>query len=296
MNIKNRPLAGQAALLAASLLWGTSFVILKNTLESVGTLWILAVRFTIAALLLGLLAGKRLLCLDRRTWRGGILMGLSLAAAYLFQTYGLKYTTPGKNAFLTAVYCVLVPFFAWGIYRRRPGLHHVLAALLCLAGIGFVSLSGAESGFNRGDALTLVCGVFYALQIIVVVQYGGESDALSLSVIQFAAAALICWAGALPLESPPVGVPASAWFSIVYMGVVCTGLCFFLEVWGMRWTPSTAAALIMTLESVFGTLTSVIFYHERITLKLLIGFSLIFVSVLIAETGLNFKKEKTTEP
>ncbi len=293
MNIKNRPLAGQAALLAASLLWGTSFVILKNTLESVGTLWILAIRFTIAALLLGLLAGKRLLCLDRRTWRGGVLMGLCLAAAYLFQTYGLKYTTPGKNAFLTAVYCVLVPFFAWGIYRRRPGLHHVLAALLCLAGIGFVSLSGAEIGFNRGDALTLVCGVFYALQIIVVEQYGGEDgDALCLSAVQFAVAALVCWAGALLFEPVPSDVPSGAWLSIAYMGFVCTGLCFFLEAWGMKRTPSSTAAVIMTLESVFGTLTSILFYHERVTAKLLTGFALIFVSVLLSETGLGLIKKE----
>ncbi len=292
-----RSLAGRAALFSTSLLWGTSFVILKNTLESVGPLWILAIRFTMAALLLGLFAGKRLLRLSKQQKRGGALMGLCLAAAYILQTYGLRYTTPGKNAFLTAVYCVMVPFLAWGIYRRKPKLQHVLAAFLCLAGIGFVSLQGGESGFNKGDALTLSCGLFYALQIIVVEEYGGgQGDALSLSVLQFAVAAIVCWLGALPLEAPPVSVPADAWFSIAYMGLVCTGLCFFLEAWGMQYTPSSTAAVIMTLESLFGTLTSVLFYHERVTAKLLLGFALIFVSVLMAETGLHlFKKndEKT---
>ena len=120
MKTQNRALAGRAALVTTALLWGTSFVILKTTLESVGTLWILAIRFTLATQLLGLFAAKRLKGLSPRVLRGGSLMGLSLAAAYIVQTYGLFYTTPGKNAFLTAVYCVLVPFLAWGIYRRKP--------------------------------------------------------------------------------------------------------------------------------------------------------------------------------
>lgn len=293
MKTQNRALAGRAALVTTALLWGTSFVILKTTLESVGTLWILAIRFTLATQLLGLFAAKRLKGLSPRVLRGGSLMGLSLAAAYIVQTYGLFYTTPGKNAFLTAVYCVLVPFLAWGIYRRKPKTQHVLAAFLCLAGIGFVSLSGSESPFNRGDALTLLCGVFYALQIIVVEQYGGEDgDALCLSAVQFAVAALVCWAGALLFEPVPSDVPSGAWLSIAYMGFVCTGLCFFLEAWGMKRTPSSTAAVIMTLESVFGTLTSILFYHERVTAKLLTGFALIFVSVLLSETGLGLIKKE----
>ena len=291
MNSHDHIFAGQAALFGTALLWGTSFVILKHTLESVGTLWILAIRFTLAAILLGLFSGRRLTRISRRQLRGGFLLGISLAAAYILQTYGLKLTTPGKNAFLTAVYCVMVPFLAWGVYHRRPGLRHVLAALLCLAGIGFVSLSSAERGLNPGDLLTLACGVFYALQIVIMEQYGGEDgDALCLSFLQFAVAALICWAGALPLEPVPVNVPAGAWLSIGYMGFVCTGLCFFLEAWGMKYTPSSTAAVILTLESVFGTLTSILFYHEKITIRLMIGFVLIFVSVLLAETG---QKEKT---
>ena len=293
MKTKHHRLAGQAALFGTALLWGTSFVILKNTLDSIGVLWVLAIRFTLAALLLGAFAGKKLLRLGSRQIRGGVLLGVTLAAAYILQTYGLKLTTPGKNAFLTAVYCVMVPFLAWGIYRRKPGLQHVLAAILCLAGIGFVSLSGGEADVNPGDLLTLACGLFYALQIVIVEQYGGgDGDALSLSALQFGVAALICWAGALPLEPVPAGVPTDAWLSIAYMGFVCTGLCFFLEAWGMKYTPSSTAAVILTLESVFGTLTSILFYHEQVTPKLLIGFALIFVSVLLAETGLGMKTKQ----
>lgn len=285
-------LLGRLALLITTMIWGTSFVILKNTLDSVGTLWVLSLRFTGAALLLGLAAGRRLRGMDRALIRGSVLMGLCLAAAYIVQTYGLYYTTPGKNAFLTAVYCVLVPFMAWGIYRRRPGAANILAAFLCLAGIGFVSLGEGLRDVNVGDVLTLFCGVFYGLQIIILEQYAGKGDPLSINAVQFATAALVCWAGALLFESVPRAVPAPAWLSIAYLSAVCTALCFFLQAWGMRYTPSSTTAVIMSLESVFGTLISVLFAHEAVTGRLLLGFALIFAAVLLSEVKFTFRKER----
>ena len=167
---ENKALLGRLAILATALIWGTSFVILKTTLDTVGTLWVLAIRFTVSALLLGLFAGKKLRRMDKAVFKGSIQMGLCLAVAYIVQTYGLMYTTPGKNAFLTASYCVLVPFMAWGIYKRRPSAANVLAALLCITGIGFVSLGDLGGGVNIGDMLTLLCGIFYAFQIIIMEQ------------------------------------------------------------------------------------------------------------------------------
>jgi len=281
--MKKHQAAGRLALLATALIWGTSFVIMKNALDSIGALWLLAIRFTGAALALGALCFKRLRRIGRRALRGGALMGLCLAAAYIAQTYGLVYTTPGKNAFLTNTYCVLVPFMAWLVYRRRPSGAHVLAALLCVAGVGLVSLGTLGGGVNVGDLLTLLCGVFYAGQIIVLEQYGGEADALSLTALQFGVSALICWAGALLFESAPAALPGSAWLSLVYLSLMCTALCFFLEAWGMRRTSGTTAALLMTLEAPFGVLSSVLFYHERMTLRLALGFTLIFAAVIVSE-------------
>ena len=283
--MNNKAVWGRLALLLTAFIWGTSFVVLKNALDSIGILWILAIRFTVSALLLGLAAGKKLRKLDRRTFRGSMIIGAFLATAYIVQTFGLNYTTPGKNAFLTATYCVLVPFLAWLIYKRRPGAHNLLAAVLCLTGIGFVSLSGAGSGFNKGDALTLGCGIFYALQIIAVEQYIHGGDAVSISAVEFATAALICWVGALLFEPAPGPLSGSMWLTIAYLSVACTALCFFLQAWGMQYTSSSTAAVLMTLESVFGTLVSVLFYHEPMTVKLVIGFALIFFAVLLSETG-----------
>ena len=285
--MNRKSLLGRLALWLTAFLWGTSFVIVKSTLDSLGVLWILALRFLGATLLLSIAAGKRLFSLDRRSLMGAVLMGLSLAAAYLFQTYGLVYTTPGKNAFLTAVYCVLVPFLAWAVYHRRPRSYHVIAAVLCLAGVGFVSLDHFDGRFNLGDMLTLVCGLFYALQIIVMEQYvgGGEHDTVSISAVQFGPSAVICLIGALLFEPFPTGAPASAWWSLVYLSAVVTALCFFLQALGLESTPSATASVILVFESVFGVLTSILLYHEPMSLRLGIGFALIFLAVLLSESG-----------
>ena len=286
--MKNKTVLGRAALFGATLFWGTSFVILKNALDSVPTLWILAVRFSIAALLLALVAGKRLKTMGRASFVGSVLIGLCLAAAYIFQTYGLKYTTPGKNAFLTATYCVLTPFFAWMAYKRRPGFANVLAAFLCIIGIGLVSLNGDGRGINPGDLLTLVCGAFYAIQIILMERYVGDCDALSVSTVEFATAALVCWVGTALFETAPGPLSPSLWLSILYMAVICTALCFFLQAWGIQYTPASTAAVILTFEAVFGALCSLLFYHEELSLKMLAGFVLIFLSILLSETSPHF--------
>ena len=112
---------GRLCLIGCTFLWGTSFVVLKNALDSMPTLWILAIRFLGAALLMLLFGVKQLSKLDRGYWKGGAVMGVFLAVAYIIQTYGLVYTTPGKNAFLTATYCVLVPFLMWLIEKKMLG-------------------------------------------------------------------------------------------------------------------------------------------------------------------------------
>jgi len=281
----NYPLLGRLALLITTIVWGTSFVVLKNTLESVGTLWVLAIRFCTAALIMLLFTWKKVRRASPRCRKGGLLIGLSLALAYIVQTYGLVYTTPAKNAFLTATYCVLTPFFSWFVYKRRPAMSHFIAAVICVTGIGFVSLSDGFSDVNLGDVLTLCCGAFYAIQILLVERYSDAGDAATLSALQFSAAGILCLVLALLFEPFPTGLDSSTWLSIGYLSVMCTALCFFLETWGIRYTPASTAALIMTLESVFGVLFSVLLYHEVITARIALGFVLIFAAVIIAETN-----------
>lgn len=293
--LKNKGLWGRTALLGTALIWGSSFIIFKNTLNSIGTLWLLTIRFVIATVFLLAVCWRKIIKMPRRCFVGSVYMGLCMTAAYLFQTYGLVYTTAGKNAFLTATYCMIVPFLAWWIYKRRPGVHNVAASILCIVGIGFVSLDNGFGGMNIGDVLTLICGFFYALQIVMTEEYVKECDALSLTAVQFAVSGLICLVLALLFEPFPASLPREAYFTIAYLGIVSTAICWFLQAWGMKYTPSSTATVLMTLESVFGVIFAAIFGNESVSSAALLGFFIILISELLNELGAGLFKRKTPD-
>ena len=293
MNTHGKAALGRLCLLGATLLWGSSFVVLKTTLDTVPTLWILAIRFTGGALLMGLPSIKQLLKLDSGCLKAGALMGVALYAAYTLQTFGLEHTTPGKNAFLTATYCVITPFLWWAFTRKRPDGFNIAAAFVCITGMALVSLSDGLS-IGLGEALTMCCGFFYALHIIFTSRGVEKYGVGVLTTLQFATAALLCWVTA-PLSAPfPEVIPASNWLSIAYLCVMCTGVCYILQTLGQKYTSPQTSSILLTLESVFGTLISVVFYHEQLTFRELSGFVLIFIAVLISETKLEFLRRPRT--
>lgn len=287
----NKALIGRSALIATTLIWGTSFVVFKSALEDITPLWVLAIRFGGAALIMLLAAIPKLKELDKNYVIGGAVMGLCLAAAYTLQTYGLVYTTPGKNAFLTATYCILVPFLCWLLFKKKPDRYNVSAAVICLVGMGFVCLND-DLSVNLGDMLTVSCGLFFGLHIIATSHYVECRNVLLLTMLQFAVAGALCLVFAMLFEPRPANIPGSSWVSIAYLTVVCTGVCFFLQTVGQKYTPPSAVAVIMTLESVFGTALSIIMGQENITVKIAFGFCLIFVAIFISETKLEFLRKK----
>ena len=207
-------------IILATIIWGSSFVVMKNSVNVLPTFWLLAIRFSFAALVLGVVFWKRWKLLDRQYLIGGTVMGFCIFLAYAFQTFGLDLTTSGKNAFFTAVYCVIVPFLYWAIARRRPDRYNVLAAFLCVAGIALVSVTGeSATAFNLGDVLTLVGGFFFACHIVAVAKYSEGRDIFLLTTLQFASFALFSWLGALfasPAPDPAV-FNGGLVFSLVYL-------------------------------------------------------------------------------
>ena len=278
---------GRLALLGAALIWGSSFFIMKNTVDDVPVFLLLAIRFSVAFVLLGAVFFRRLLRVDRRLLLGGALCGCMLLGAYATQTFGLLDTTPGKNAFLTAVYCVLVPFLTWLVYRRPPTRWNWLAAVMCIAGIGFVSL-GDDLSFSTGDGLTLLSGLCYALHIMCLSHFGKKGDPLALTIIQFGVTAGLAWVFHLLTESGSAFPATDIWPQLLYLAVFCTGVTITLQAVGQKLTPPSQAAILLSLESVFGVIFSLLAGSETLTLQLFCGFTLIFISVIISETQLSF--------
>jgi len=279
-------------IVAATLIWGSTFFIPKDTLDQVDAMFLLAFRFTFAAVLLALVFWRRWKNMDRSYWWRGGLMGVLLCSAYTVQTYGLKGTTPGKNAFFTAVYCVIVPFLHWFVDKRRPDRWNVLAAVMCVAGIGLVSWDGGFA-LSWGDGLTLVSGFLYACHIVAVARFSQGRDVFLLTVLQFAAAAVCCWAGTLFTGGfPSEGLSARAWLVLLYLAVFATSLGLMFQNVGEKYTEPSSAALLLSLEAPFGVAFSVAFGSESPTPFMYLGFGLIFLAVVCSETKLDFLKKK----
>ena len=290
-NGQKRGALAKAALLVATLIWGSTFIIFKDAMNGLPQLFILAFRYLVATVILSAVFFKKLRLINKTyLWQGAVL-GVFLAAAYIFQTYGLQGTTPGKNAFLTAVYCVLVPFVSWAFFGGRPDRFNFLAAATCLAGIGFVSLDG-DLSVMPGDWLTLVGGVFFALHIAFVARFNSDKDAVTLTLVQFFTAGVICGAGSLCFETLPSSVPPAAWTEIIYLAVCGTAVAMLLQNVGQKYVSSSSAAIILSLEALFGVLFSVIFGYENLSVKLVIGFALKFFAIITSETKWKFVRRR----
>ncbi len=269
----------------ATVIWGSSFVIVKDMTGYISPAWILFIRFSIATAILSLSFVKyRELYFKRTNALYGIGIGAALFLGYYFQTLGITDTTPGKNAFLTATYCVIVPFSAWLLMRRRPNRFNAIAAVLGIAGIGLISLDGGF-GIGFGDAMTLVSAVFYALHITLVSKFAKERSIYVLTIWQFFAVALCSLIVALALEAPPdfSSFPAEAWPSILYLSVIVTALALLFQNIGQAHLPPASAALLLSLESVFGVLFSIALGAEALTLQVAGGFVLVFAAIVVSE-------------
>ena len=281
-------------IIIATLVWGSTFFILKDTLDSVDLQFLLAFRFTMAAVVLALVFWKHWKGMDRSCWWRGAVMGVFLYAAYTVQNLGLMETTPGKNAFFTAVYCVIVPFLYWVVDRLRPDRFNVLAAVLCIVGIGFVSWDGGFS-IGYGEWMTLLSGLLYACHIVATSKFAQGRDVFLLTVIQFATTAVCCWVGTLITGGfPAAGLPARAWWVLIYLAIAATTLALLFQNIGQKYTSPSSAAVLLALEAPFGVAFSVIFTEENPTPFMYFGFLLIFVAVLCSETKFSFLKRKKT--
>lgn len=273
-------------LLAATVIWGIAFVVMKDAVDVLPPAQLIGVRFFLTGLLMAAVFHRSL----KGTWNGPCLKaGLVLAAvtflAFWVQTIGLADTTPGKNAFLTATYCVIVPFMLWLLAGKRPTLANVGAALLCIAGIGLVSLTAGAFTMEFGDVMTLLCAVFFAAQIIAISHYSKQFNVLALTVYQFLFGGLMgLLVGGVTEPAPNLAAltPEFA-FNLFYLVVFASGLCYLFQNVGLAHVAPAQGSLLLSLESVFGVLASVLLYGEVVTGRMLIGFALIFAAILLSE-------------
>jgi drug/metabolite transporter (DMT)-like permease len=279
-------LRADLALAVITLIWGSTFVVVKNALDDLSTLLYLAARFSLATVAVLMFYRGRLSTAMENPWpslRGGVLAGLCLIAGYTFQTSGLRYTTPSMSAFLTGLTTLLVPFLSSIVYKKAPHLSEGIGVVVATAGLGLLTLRGDRFDFGKGELLTLGCTVAYASHILVLGRYSHIGSLELLSVTQMATAALAASLTFWWAETPRARWTPSALAAVAVTGLLSSALAFSVQAWAQRRTTPTHTALVFALEPVFAALTSYLVIGEILPGRAMGGAMLILAGILLAE-------------
>ena len=273
----------KGALFLTAVLWGSTFTIGKLAAEVFSASFIIAFRFLVASLALLVVAYPQRKQLDKTYWINGFWMGLSLFISYILQVGGLALdTSPGKSAFLCTTYSVMVPFFYWFVTKEPPKLRHIVCVFLCMTGVGILSLTGGW-GMSAGDFLTVASGVPCAFNMVISAIVSKDRNVLLLTTIELWVVTILAWIFVFAGNSFPSAFPLAAVGGIVYLGLIATALCLFLQSYGLKHAEPAIGGMIISLESVFGVIFSVILYHEKITVRMLFGFAVIFAAIVLSQ-------------
>ena len=283
-------------LVLVAIIWGSGFTASKLALDSgFGPFYIMAFRFTIAAIIMKVVFFKKLKNITKEELRAGAIIGAFLFFAFGTQTVGLLFTTPSKNAFLTGTNVVMVPFIYWAISRVKPDIYSLIAAVACFLGIGTLSYDGSFS-MGLGDTLSLICAVGFACHISLTGYFAKKIDVIKIAYLQMAVAAILSIIAALFFEKLPEEFNKTGVLSVVYLGIFSTMVAFFLQTMAQKYTTASRTAIILSTEAIFGTLFSVLLLSEQLTINMIIGGCAIFFAIITVETKWDFLKPKKRSP
>jgi len=287
---KKKSLYADMSLFIVAILWGGGFVAVKDALDNITPMYIMAMRFGLSFALMAIIFWKKIKKVTKKDLAAGTVVGIFLFTAFTAQTVGLQYTTAGKQAFLTGTNVVIVPFLVWILHKKAPDIYTVIAAFLSLLGIGLLTVQGSVLSINLGDMLTLLCALLFAAHIVSVGYYAEKIDPIILAAAQLGAAAVFSVISALIFEPVPKALDLSGIWAVCYLGIFSTMVAFLIQTVAQKYTYSTHAAVILCTESVFGSIFAVLILHDKFSVEMILGCILIFVAILTSETKWSFIK------
>lgn len=283
--MKNRYVA-DLSLFAVALMWGLSFITMKDALFHIGAFNLLGLRFIIAAVISALIFYKQFLKVDLMTIKRGIIIGLFLFLGYALQTYGLHFTSASKSAFITGFNVVLVPLFAQIIIKQKPGISEIAAGVIAFIGIGFLSLTGNISSINKGDILTLLGAFAFALQIIMIGKYSKDSNNINSAIVQIAFVGLLSALISFLNGNFIIPKEVSIWKSILFLSLFCTAFSFIAQNIAQKHTTPSRTSLIFTFEPVSAAVFAYFLLGEVLPPLGLLGATMIVFGMLLSELDL----------
>ena len=293
--MKKKQLGNSLLLLLTATIWGSAFVAQSVGMEHVGPFTFTFSRSIIGGIVLLpciLLLGKwKKGFATKVEWIGGICCGIALCVASNFQQVGIQFTTVGKAGFITALYVVLVPIFGLFLKKRVPIL---IWGCVGLSVVGLYLLCMPTGAFTLalGDLLVLICAVLFTVHILVIDHFSPKGDGVVISCIQFFTCGILSGIPMLFFENPSVGSMLDAKWSILYAGVLSSGVAYTLQVVAQKNVNPTVASLIMCLESVVAVLAGWIVLGQDMSSREILGCVLMFVAIVLAQLPV---PEKTKE-
>ncbi|HVY93221.1 MAG TPA: DMT family transporter [Bryobacteraceae bacterium] len=268
------------ALFGLAVVWGSTFVVIKAALAGISPLLFIAARFTLASAILFPLYRRRI---KRSAIPGGILVGVLLFGGFVLQTEGLALTTPSKSAFLTGLSIPMVPFVNSVVYRTRPQIFEVIGILIASFGMALMTLPSGRFEMTRGDLLSLLCAIVFALQFVALSHFSKSAGFETVSVMQVAVTAVLAILGTLAFGAVRFEPSAALGASVLATGLLATALAFTTMAWAQQFTTPVRAALILALEPAVAWLTSWTVTGEVLPIRGKMGAALILAGVLLVE-------------
>ena len=286
----------ESGLLLIGILWGMGFVTVKIGLNAgMNTFYLMWLRFLGSFVLLSILFRKKIKKVSKDDLKAGVILGIIQYFGYVFQTYGAAHTTVGKNAFFTAINVIIVPYIFWMLNKKRPDIFSFSASIICMIGVGIMSLDGNLSftHLNKGDVMTIISAFFFALQVAYTGYFGRKVHPMNLVLLQMLVGGLL-FAGTQFATSglrEVIPLHGETLMAIIYAVVFSTAIPMLLQIYCQRLTTATRASILMSTESMFAPIFAFFVLGEIMTLRVALGAVFILFSVVVSETKLGMVKE-----
>ena len=286
----------ESGLLLIGILWGMGFVTVKIGLNAgMNTFYLMWLRFLGSFVLLSILFRKKIKKVSKDDLKAGVILGIIQYFGYVFQTYGAANTTVGKNAFFTAINVIIVPYIFWMLNKKRPDIFSFSASIICMIGVGIMSLDGNLSftHLNKGDVMTIISAFFFALQVAYTGYFGRKVHPMNLVLLQMLVGGLL-FAGTQFATSglrEVIPLHGETLMAIIYAVVFSTAIPMLLQIYCQRLTTATRASILMSTESMFAPIFAFLVLGEMMTLRVALGAVFILFSVVVSETKLGMVKE-----
>jgi drug/metabolite transporter (DMT)-like permease len=278
-----KSLQADLALIAATFIWGSTFTVVKNSLAQISPILLVALRFWIAtALLLAFMPGQ-IRKISGKSLRQGLFLSVVLAGGFIFQTLGLRTTSPSLSAFMTGLSVLLVPWLGFVFFRHRPSPQTIAGVVLATLGLYLLLVNISDMKIGSGDMLTLICAVLFGFQILFVGRFVAVTDYRQLILLEVAGTAILSTILIPFMETPFLIWNSSLALYFFITGVLATALAFYVQARAQQFTTPNRAALIFSLEPFFAALFAYWILGQVLTVREWIGGALILAGILVSE-------------